>query len=125
MSAHLPITVYFDGDCPVCSREVAGYRRLAPRRPIRWRNLAGADDVLAGESFDLAAALTLLHVRDGDGCLLRGLDAHLCLWSALPGWRWLVGPIRRLPRLRLLLERTYLVFTRYRPGLRRRSSGRG
>lgn len=125
MPATAPITVYFDGYCPVCSREVAGYRRLATRQPVCWRDLAGAEDVLAGESFDLAAALTLLHVRDGDGRLLRGLDAHLCLWAALPGWHRLVWPIRHLPGLRPLLERAYRLFTRYRPGLRRRRQAHG
>lgn len=124
MSATAPITVYFDGYCPVCSREVAGYRRLATRRTIIWRDLAGSEDVLTGESFDLAAALTLLHVRDSEGRLQRGLEAHLCLWSALPGWHWLVWPIRRVPGLRPLLERAYVLFTRYRPGLRRRSQAR-
>ena len=65
--------------------------------------------------------MTLLHVRDGEGRLQRGLDAHLALWAALPGWHRLVWPIRHLPGLRPLLERVYRVFTRYRPGLRRRS----
>lgn len=125
MPASTPITVYFDGYCPICSREVAGYRRLATRHPVDWRDLAGAEDVLAGESFDLTAALTLLHVRDGDGRLQRGLDAHLCLWAALPGWHRLVWPIRHVPGLRPLLQRVYLLFTRYRPGLRRRSQAHG
>ena len=120
MPPALPITVYFDGYCPVCRREVANYRRQAPQAAIVWRDLAGTDDVLADEDFDLAAALTLLHVRDGDGRLWRGLDAHLCLWAALPGWRLLVAPIRRLGWLRRALEATYRLFTRHRPGLRRR-----
>lgn len=118
-----PITVFFDGLCPVCSREVRLYRRLQRRGAIRWRDLAADPEVLRDEPFGLAEALTLLHVRDGAGTLRIGLDAHLCLWANLPGFRWIAQLVRRSAAIRRLSESIYLDFTRRRPGLRRRGPG--
>jgi predicted DCC family thiol-disulfide oxidoreductase YuxK len=121
MSCVPPITVFFDGHCPVCRREVAAYRRLVPAAPIVWRDIAHAAPTPERDGFDLAAALALLHVRDADGHLRISLDAHLCLWQHLPGWRLLVNPLRRSVRLRNAVDALYRLFTRYRPGLRRRA----
>lgn len=120
-----PITVWFDGFCPVCRREVAVYRRLAAPGAVAWVDLV-APDALRHEAFDLAAALDLLHVRDSDGRLRIGLDAHLCLWRRLPGWWLLAVVLGRSPRLRGVADRVYRAFTARRPGLaRRRGRGRG
>lgn len=120
-----PITVYFDGYCPLCRREVAAYRRLASARSIRWHDIASAPPEPGRDGFDLAAALRLLHVRDTDGALRIGLDAHLCLWDHLPGWRHLVAPLRRHPWLYRAVDTAYRAFTRHRPGLRRRERSHG
>lgn len=122
MASTAPITVFFDGFCPVCSREVRLYRRLQRRGAICWRDLAADPDVLRNEPFGLAEALTLLHVRDGDGTLQIGLDAHLSLWACLPGFSPIVFLVRRFSLIRRLLNAIYLDFTRRRPGLRRRTA---
>ncbi|MEO6688107.1 MAG: DCC1-like thiol-disulfide oxidoreductase family protein [Dokdonella sp.] len=119
------ITVYYDGLCPVCGREVALYRRLVAPGTVVWRNLAGDPQALHYESFGLAAALTLLHVRDQNGALHIGLPAHLVLWERLPLLRWLARGLRHSTQARRMFERVYLNFTAVRPGLRRREgSGR-
>ncbi|MDL1869360.1 DUF393 domain-containing protein [Gammaproteobacteria bacterium PRO6] len=114
------ITVYYDGQCPLCGREVALYRRLVAPAAVCWRNLADGPAVLRGEGFDLAAALALLHVRDASGALQVGLAAHLVLWERLPLLHHLARALRRHARARRCFERIYLWFTAHRPGLRRR-----
>lgn len=118
-----PITVWFDGGCPICRREVAVYRQLAAPSSIRWVDLVDAD-ALRHEAFTLDAALALLHVRDGDGRLRIGLDAHLCLWRQLPGWRVLAAVLLCSAWLRGIADRIYRVFTARRPGLARRRAMR-
>lgn len=117
------ITVYYDGLCPVCGREVAIYRRLVAPGAVLWRDLAGEPSALQGEPFGIEAALTLLHVRDADGELHVGLPAHLVLWERLPLLRWLARGLRGSACASRLFERFYLAFTARRPGLRRRREG--
>ena len=78
--------VLYNDTCPVCSWEVAHYRRLADRHdlPVAFDPLAAAPDW--GLTEDQAARA--FHVRTG-GETLRGLAAFRALWARMPGWRWL------------------------------------
>ncbi len=126
MHCELPTTVFFDGLCPICSREVRLYRRLDRSKNIEWRDLNDGPATLAGETFSHEAAMTLLHVKDNAGRLHVGIDAHLCMWDQLPFFRVLAGVIGRRPIAKRLLEKGYIFFTRYRPGLSSRTpAGRG
>ncbi|MEZ5463198.1 thiol-disulfide oxidoreductase DCC family protein [Dokdonella sp.] len=118
MSGNGPILVYYDGLCPVCSREVALYRQLNRCGGIRWQDLAEDTD----PSLDLDAAFRLLHVRDTGGFLHIGFDAHLLMWERLRGFRLLAWALRRCRPGRLVAESVYLWLTARRPGLRRRQA---
>jgi predicted DCC family thiol-disulfide oxidoreductase YuxK len=113
------IIVYYDGNCPYCRREVAYYQRRAPEAAIVWRNLTGGESVLAEEPFSLDEALLLLHVRDTAGQLHIGLEAHLVMWSALPGLRWLAIMLSHCPKfIHTQLDRFYRWLAWWRPGYR-------
>lgn len=118
------LTVFYDGFCPICRREVAGYQRLELETPIAWLDLAGRDDVLATEAFTLVAALATLHVKDSQGILHTGLAAHILLWHHLPGFRFAAALLGHSAFLRAVCNRAYLFFTRHRPGLKRRTRAR-
>lgn len=93
-------TVIYNGSCPICSREIALYKRESEEagRPLDFRDLAEADLARVGLTPD-AAARRFHVVRDGR--LLDGLEAFLALWSELPRWRWLAR-LLALPGLRTL-----------------------
>ncbi len=115
------ITIYYDGLCPVCSREVAVYQRLDRPRQLRWQSLA----TVADDSLDLDAAYRLLHVRDAEGQLHVGFAAHLLMWQRLPGFRLLAWTLRRCRPSAWIAERLYLWLTARRPGLARRQRAVG
>ncbi len=115
------ITVYYDGDCPVCSREVSIYRRLDRAGRIRWQNLA----VDLDDSLDVEAAFRLLHVRDSDGAMHIGFAAHLVMWQSLPGFHLLAWTLRCCRPGHEIAERIYLWLTARRPGLVRRQRAEG
>ncbi len=116
-----PITVYYDEQCPVCSREVAVYRRLDRPGHIRWQELADNSHDLP----DTDAAYRLLHVRDIDGVLHIGFAAHLLMWRHLPGFRLLAWTLRRCRPSAYVAEHIYLWLTARRPGLIRRQRSVG
>jgi predicted DCC family thiol-disulfide oxidoreductase YuxK len=103
------LTVLYDGGCPLCSREINHYRRLASFRPVRWVDVTQDDAGIEGFGLDQAEALRLFHVIDASGELQTGLRAFMALWSELPGYRWLSVAIRQ-SRAETWLERLYRRF---------------
>jgi predicted DCC family thiol-disulfide oxidoreductase YuxK len=79
------LTVFYDGDCPVCSREVAFYQGKAGAEGLCWVDVARA----APEGLDRAAALARIHARLPDGTLVSGAAAFAEIWQRVPGFRWL------------------------------------
>ena len=115
------LTVYYDGYCPLCSREIASYKHLKLDTKIVWLDLAADSDALQNESFDMTQALNLLHVKDARGTLYIGLAAHLVLWQHLPGFRWRTRLLSTSTVLLSVCNQIYIFFTRHRPGLWRRA----
>lgn len=102
-----PPCVLHNGSCPVCSREIAAYRRLAARCgvPLDAADVSRDAAVLAAIGLDAEAAARRLHLLE-NGRLLSGVDAFLALWERLPGWRR-VARVVRLPGVRALAEFVY------------------
>jgi predicted DCC family thiol-disulfide oxidoreductase YuxK len=119
-----PLTVLYDGACPLCRREVGVYRGLRPLRldtPVCFADVSDAArplPVALPPGTTREQLLARFHVRSRDGQLLSGAQAFLALWAALPGWRWL-ALAGRLPGVAWAMERTYRLFLRWRPTLQR------
>jgi predicted DCC family thiol-disulfide oxidoreductase YuxK len=112
-----PLTVLYDGACPLCRREIGVYRGLQPNTPVCFADVSDAALPLPpGTTRD--QLLARFHVRSREGQLLSGAEAFLALWAALPGWRWL-ALVGRLPGAAWVMERTYRLFLRWRPTLQR------
>ncbi|MED5315325.1 MAG: DCC1-like thiol-disulfide oxidoreductase family protein, partial [Pseudomonadota bacterium] len=85
-------TLYFDGNCPLCRREMAHLTRLK------------SDDLVLQDIHDLpdsdalpdkASMLQSLHLRK-DGGWVTGIDANIAAWQYTRigfFWRWLSWPI--------------------------------
>ena len=111
------LTVYFDGACPLCRREVDVYQSLAATLPVRWCDVSDTAATLPSE-MSRSALLARFHVRAADGSLRSGASAFSTLWLALPGWRWL-GRVATWPVVAPLMEAAYRGFLHLRPGLQR------
>jgi predicted DCC family thiol-disulfide oxidoreductase YuxK len=81
-------TVIYNDTCPICAREVAGYKRMAAREdlPIAFSGLSEGDHARHGLTEESAARR--FHVLQ-DGQLVGGVDAFVLLWSQMPRLRWL------------------------------------
>lgn len=96
------LTVYFDGACPVCSREIALYRRQDGAHAIDWVDAAACPVSTLGPDLDRASALARLHVRGADGRLSSGALAFTTLWRQLPRTAFLGRLLGHRPVLALL-----------------------
>ena len=113
-----PLTVLYDGACPLCRREIGIYRSLQPLQPDAPVCFADVSDTTLplppGSTRE--QLLARFHVRGRDSQLLSGAQAFLALWAALPGWRWLAR-VGRLPGAAWAMELSYCLFLRWRPML--------
>ncbi|MDJ0629403.1 MAG: DUF393 domain-containing protein [Rhodobacter sp.] len=98
-------TVIYNGDCPICSREIAGYRNYSEARglDILFDDLNTADLTRWGLTPDQAAR-RLYVVRDG--VLYDGVAAFALLWEAMPRFR-LLARLVRLPGVRRIAATVY------------------
>ena len=115
-----PLTVLYDGACPLCRREIGIYRGLEPLQPASPLCFADVRDAALPlpPGTTREQLLARFHLSSANGELLSGAQAFLALWAALPGWRWLARA-GRLPGAAWAMERAYRLFLRWRPALQR------
>ena len=108
------VTVWYDGACPLCLREIALMRRLDRHRAIAF---VDASDPGAPVScpIDRAGLLARFHVREGED-MHSGAAAFAAMWRAIPLLKPF-GHFARLPGMLPLLDRFYTMFLRVRPRL--------
>jgi predicted DCC family thiol-disulfide oxidoreductase YuxK len=113
-----PPTLYYDGACPVCSREVAMYRLGPGADGVRWIDAARCEAAELGPGLTREAAMARMHLRRPDGSLVSGARAFTALWQSLPRWAWLGRLLDRRPAL-WALEAAYRAFLAVRRGWRK------
>ncbi|MEH3106468.1 MAG: DUF393 domain-containing protein [Sphingomonas fennica] len=107
------VTVWHDGGCPLCRREIALMRRLDRRGRIAF-----VDATDGACPLDRRAMLARFHAQEAGGPLLSGAAAFAAMWRAIPILRPL-GLAARDRRVLAVLERLYAIFLRVRPRLLR------
>lgn len=101
-ASSVSLTVYFDGACPVCSREIAFYRRQAGASAIEWVDAAVCPVAALGADLSRERAMARLHVRKADGQLTSGARAFTTLWRGIPRTAFLGRLLEHRPVLALL-----------------------
>jgi len=111
-------TVFFDGECPLCTREIRFYRGQRGAEDINWVDVtkASLDNLPSG--LTQKDALARFHVLTTEGELVSGGNAFSSLWLSLPAFQW-AGKLFKISFLALLLERAYKIFLPCRPLLQR------
>lgn len=104
--------VFFDGDCPLCRREITLLRRLDRRGAIRFT-------VIASPGFDANAigltqqdVMARIHGRTADGAIVEGVEVFRRLYAAV-GFAPLVA-ISRIPPIAWMLDAGYRWFAKNR-----------
>ena len=111
------ITVYYDDQCPLCTREINFYKRKIDPNSALWQPLSNVNE----EKIDKGKALEKLHVSDSDGNLFVGADAFLEIWTRIPGFGKF-AEILKLPIFKTFLKICYEIFLVLRKHTWRRQS---
>ena len=107
------LTVYYDGKCGLCRREIEYYKRVAPAGRFDWLDIATDPAGLTDLDVSQADALRRLHARDSFGNIYVGVAAFIAIWHGLNYWRYLAMMIN-LPLLRPVAAFAYDRFADYR-----------
>ena len=100
------ISVYFDGKCSLCKKEISYYKTIAPVNKFLWKDIASDPSHLQEINVSQQAALRRLHVLDDEKNLIVGFDAFIVIWSQIKLWS-LVASIASLPIINLVLKKSY------------------
>ena len=106
------VEVFFDGECPLCVREIRLLRRLDKAARIRFTDIQAAGFNLADVGLTHAALMRHIHGRLATGRIIQGVEVFRQLYSAV-GFRRLVAATR-WPGVRQLLDAAYSLFARNR-----------
>ncbi len=104
------LLIWYDGDCPLCRREIAVMRRLDHQAAIRFVDIASSETSCP---IDRAAALARFHALE-EGQIVSGAAAFAAMWRVIPILRPL-GLAARNQTVLAILEKLYVAFLHVRP----------
>ncbi len=113
------LTIYFDGACHLCSREINHYRKKDHQQQIRFVDISRSNFVATQEHLDPIEVQRVMHVRLPNGQLRTGVDAFVAIWQTLPGYGGFAKAAQN-PIAYRLLNIGYAGFAKVRPLLPKR-----
>jgi predicted DCC family thiol-disulfide oxidoreductase YuxK len=111
-------TVFYDGACPLCEREISFYKRRKGSNGVTWIDVSSSVDDEIAPGLNREQALARFHVINAAGKPVSGGEAFACLWAALPGFRHL-GRLFQARPLLWILNHAYDLFLHIRPLLQK------
>ena len=86
---NMGITVFFDGLCPLCSREIEHYKRQNGADKILFKDITEPSFHPQAEGVDPVLVHKVMHVKRTNGSMALGLDAFIEIWKNLPSFTWM------------------------------------
>jgi predicted DCC family thiol-disulfide oxidoreductase YuxK len=112
------ITVFYDGSCPLCAKEIGLYQRASGGQDVNWCDVSGRASPELPPGLTQEQAMARFHIKAADNTVHSGGRAFIQLWLSLPGWRWL-GKLMSIGPMPAIAELAYRGFLPIRPTLQR------
>jgi predicted DCC family thiol-disulfide oxidoreductase YuxK len=107
------LRVFFDGSCPLCSKEIGVYKKADQSGEIDWLDVS-VEHQTEPLPLPRKTLLARFHVQTTNGELLSGARGFIAMWRQLPRWRWLAN-FCAIPGVPVILELAYRSFLKVRP----------
>ena len=107
-----PVEVFYDGDCPLCMREITMLQKMDRHGRIRFSNIADPTFDPASVALDHAALMAKIHGRLPSGEMIEGVEVFRQLYAAVG-----FGPVvalTRIPGVSHALDASYRWFAKNR-----------
>ena len=115
------LKVYYDGLCPLCSREIQHYQKQKGSDSIQFVDICASQFDAIKENLDPKKIHQVMHVRRADGSVATAVDAFIEIWKVLPKYNWAAAAAAK-GNVRFLLNIGYHVFAKIRPWLPRKAN---
>jgi len=112
-----PLKLLYDGQCPICRREVEWLKRRDSHGRIAAEDISNPDFHAEYYGLSQAEVMGVLHAVLPDGRIVRRVEAMCEAYRAV-GLGWLVAPLS-WPVFAWLADRAYGVFARNRVAIGR------
>lgn len=112
MAEPIQVEVFYDGGCPLCSREIRALRRMDRRGRILFTDIAASAFDASSVGIPLTTLMARIHGRLPDGTVIEGVEVFRRLYSAV-GFSAVVA-LTRLPGISHLLNIAYRQFAKNR-----------
>lgn len=106
------VEVFYDGDCPLCRKEIAILRWMDRRKRVLFTDISSPDFRPAPLGRTIELLMAEIHGRLPNGEWITGVEVFRRIYSAI-GFGIFVWPTR-LPLIRHLLDFTYVWFAKNR-----------
>lgn len=102
------LTIFFDGHCPLCAKEINALRARDNKQRLKFENIHAADFSYRYPYIDIVKADRALHGQLADGTMIYGLDVTAKAWSLVDAHRWI--QMLRWPVIRWFTDIGYRLF---------------
>jgi len=107
-----PLAVYFDGECPICRREIDLMKIFNRRDRLQFIDFSGGSYRSVEHGLSPCDLGRVIHARWSDGTIITGVEVFQEMWEAI-GLGFL-SRFARLPMIKKLLVRAYAWFAKNR-----------
>jgi predicted DCC family thiol-disulfide oxidoreductase YuxK len=104
--------VFFDGDCPLCVREINMLKRKDLKNKLVFTDIVSGDFDASEIGLTQEILMARIHGRDASGQLVEGVEVFRRLYGAI-GFGRLVA-VSRWPGIAQFLSLGYFIFARNR-----------
>ena len=110
------LTVYYDGLCHLCSREIEFYQKHQYGDKIQWIDISSSTFDANAAGLDSNALNFYLHARLPSGEVLQGVDSFIEIWKVLKVSPLIIGFVEAV-WVKPFLKAGYHAFALLRPYL--------
>ena len=90
------LTVFFDGSCPICSKEINFYKMRVGADELSWVDVSDEEIPIPIQTRSREELMARFHVLSSSGELVSGGAAFAELWASLPAFN-IFGKIFKFP----------------------------
>ena len=112
------LTLYYDGQCPLCVAEVQFLESRNAQGLLAFVDITQTDFASSGHNISCEAAMAQIHGRTADGQVLVGVPvfANAYRLAKLPFLAWLLSRRWLMP----VLQPAYMLFAKHRHAISKR-----